>query len=146
MEGTLQFSSSLLRWVLILRLQALHYFWRVLDVQATGRLTIATINIFFRDVVRMLNEGGCDTPIIADVKVCSGASKKRYRPCTPWTSKTKTKTSFFLSTSGSWVIFIVAAFRCFCQNCKTVMYMMSWQKPPLPPPPPSYMYSASKLL
>lgn len=51
--------------------QAMQYFWRVLDVQGTGRITIATINLFFRDVARMLNEGGFETPCIADVKVCA---------------------------------------------------------------------------
>lgn len=143
MEGTLQFSSSLLRRVLIMRLQALHYFWRVLDVQATGRLTIATINIFFRDVVRMLNEGGCDTPIIADVKVCNGARKNRYRPCTPsWTTKTKSKskTSFFLSTNGTCIILLVLFVACAKTAKMACIYCHR------KPPPPPYIYSASKRL
>ena len=49
--------------------QAMQYFWRVLDVDCTGRLTVGTINLFFRDVARMLKEGGLELPLIADVKV-----------------------------------------------------------------------------
>ena len=47
----------------------MRYFWRVLDIEGTGRMTIGTINVFFRDVTRALAEGGFDTPNIADVKV-----------------------------------------------------------------------------
>lgn len=47
----------------------MQYFWRVLDAKGNGRLTIATVNLFFRDVARTLVEGGFDAPDIADVKV-----------------------------------------------------------------------------
>ena len=47
----------------------MRYFWRVLDIEGTGRMTVGTINVFFRDVTRTLAEGSFDTPNIADVKV-----------------------------------------------------------------------------
>lgn len=50
-------------------LQAMQYFWRVLDVYGEGRLTVATISLFFRDVARALKEGGFETPNTEDVKV-----------------------------------------------------------------------------
>lgn len=49
--------------------QAMHYFWRVLDVQGEGRLTVSTISLFFRDVAHALREGGFETPHTEDVKV-----------------------------------------------------------------------------
>eukprot|EP00752_Nemacystus_decipiens_P009262 g8275.t1 len=48
--------------------QAMQYFWRVLDVHGEGRLTVATISLFFRDVRRVLKEGGFETPDAEDVK------------------------------------------------------------------------------
>ncbi|CAN0380622.1 unnamed protein product, partial [Discosporangium mesarthrocarpum] len=48
--------------------KALRYFWQVLDVNKTGRLTISTINLFFRDIVAKLAEGGFDPPNVMDVK------------------------------------------------------------------------------
>lgn len=47
----------------------MQYFWRVLDVHGEGRLTVATISLFFRDVARVLKEGGFETPNTEDVKV-----------------------------------------------------------------------------
>lgn len=38
--------------------EAMNFFWRVLDVQ--GRLTVATISLFFREVVLALKEGGSE--------------------------------------------------------------------------------------
>ncbi|CAN0466406.1 unnamed protein product [Phaeothamnion confervicola] len=49
--------------------QALAYIWRLLDVQKTGRLTIWTVNYFFRDIVGKLIDGGFEPPNVADVKV-----------------------------------------------------------------------------
>ncbi|CAM9597022.1 unnamed protein product [Ectocarpus sp. 6 AP-2014] len=48
--------------------QAMQYFWRVLDVQGKGRLTISTIHLFFRDIAHALEEGGFETPTTDDVK------------------------------------------------------------------------------
>ena len=50
-------------------IQAMQYFWRVLDVHGEGRLTVATISLFFRDVAAALREGGFETPNTEDVKV-----------------------------------------------------------------------------
>ncbi|CAN0167364.1 unnamed protein product [Hapterophycus canaliculatus] len=46
----------------------MHYFWRVLDAHGEGRLTVATIHLFFRDVAHALREGGFETPDSDDVK------------------------------------------------------------------------------
>lgn len=47
----------------------MQYFWRVLDVHGEGRLGVATISLFFRDVARALRDGGFETPNTEDVKV-----------------------------------------------------------------------------
>jgi len=49
-------------------LQALQYFWKLLDVQKTGYLNTFTINYFFRDVLQELIRSNLDTVDVADVK------------------------------------------------------------------------------
>lgn len=80
-------------WGMHAKRQAMQYFWRVLDVQGKGGLTISTIHLFFRDIARALEEGGFETPTTDDVKVCYLFPDPFFFSCSsyfflhPWRSK-----------------------------------------------------------
>lgn len=48
--------------------QSIRYFFRLLDVEKTGRLTTFTINYFFREVVKRMAQAGQDAVDPADVR------------------------------------------------------------------------------
>jgi len=47
--------------------QSLHYFWKILDLNKTGELTLYTLNYFFKAVVKKLVELGHEPVKVEDV-------------------------------------------------------------------------------
>lgn len=47
----------------------MHYFWRALDIEKTGRLTTSSIKYFYKDVFECLQATGYEAPSVANIIV-----------------------------------------------------------------------------